>query len=121
MFIVAANHISIMIPYSSHVFLKEKFILWQKQNISQIGVFFFSAVHAIPVNRQRGIVIRPVRRALKVIDSGEIIRNFFQKKDGCRNGEIIKPKKGVAFFACKSSVSILPVVSLGFEKDIKHQ
>lgn len=82
---------------------------------NKIGEFFFSAVHAIPVDRQRGIVIRPVRRALNVIDSGEIL-GIFPEGRRCRNGEIIKPKKGVAFFACKSNVLILPVAIVGIKK-----
>ncbi|WP_156288596.1 lysophospholipid acyltransferase family protein [Oceanobacillus salinisoli] len=116
-FIIAANHISGYDPLLLSCILKRKIHFMAKVELfrNKLGQLFFSAVHAIPVDRQKGIVIRPVRRALKVINQGEVL-GIFPEGRRCRNGEIIKPKNGVAFFACKSNVPILPVAIVEMKK-----
>ncbi|WP_249870022.1 lysophospholipid acyltransferase family protein [Oceanobacillus saliphilus] len=116
-FIIAANHSSNYDPLLLSCNFTRKIHFLAKAELFRCKFlnYFFSAVHAIPVDRNTGIVIRPVRKALKIINRGEML-GIFPEGKRCRNGEIIQPKKGVAFFACKANVPILPVAIVGVKK-----
>ncbi|WP_199426886.1 lysophospholipid acyltransferase family protein [Thermaerobacillus caldiproteolyticus] len=108
--IVAANHISNYDPIIlSSIFHRKIHFLAKKELFQRrFTNWFFQKFHAIPVDRQSGIVIRPVRRSLKVIENGEVL-GIFPEGKRCKNGESIKPKKGVAFFGLKTGAPVLPV------------
>lgn len=116
-FIIASNHISNYDPLLLSCILKRKIHFLAKAELfrNQLCKTFFTAVHAIPIDRQKGIVIRPVRKALKVINNGGNL-GIFPEGKRCKSGEVIQPKKGVAFIACKTNVPILPVAIVGIKK-----
>ncbi|MDR9797082.1 lysophospholipid acyltransferase family protein [Aeribacillus pallidus] len=70
--------------------------------------WLFQKLHAIPVDRQSGMVIRPVRRSLKVIENGEVF-GIFPEGKRCKNGERVNPKKRGSFFGLKTGAPVLPV------------
>lgn len=115
--IVAANHVSNYDPILLSCILKQKIHFMAKAELfhNRFLKRFFTAVYAIPVDRQSGIVIRPVRRILQIIKSGEVF-GIFPEGQRCKNGELVQPKKGVAFFACKTNVPILPIAIIGVNK-----
>ncbi|UOE75864.1 lysophospholipid acyltransferase family protein [Parageobacillus thermoglucosidasius] len=108
--IVAANHTSNYDPVILFSIFNRKIHFLAKKELFQrrISNWFFQKLHAIPVDRQSGIVIRPVRRALKVIENGGVL-GIFPEGKRCKNGEIVKPKKGVAFLGIKTGAPVLPV------------
>jgi 1-acyl-sn-glycerol-3-phosphate acyltransferase len=115
--IVAANHVSNYDPVVLSCILKRKIHFMAKAELFR-NLFLntvFSALLAIPVNRQSGIVIRPVRKILKIIQSGEVF-GIFPEGKRCKNGEVVEPKNGVAYFACKTDVPILPIAIIGINK-----
>ncbi|MEC5423934.1 lysophospholipid acyltransferase family protein [Virgibacillus sp. C22-A2] len=116
-FIVAANHSSNYDPILLSCIIKREIHFMAKVELfrNRLCKYFFSEIHAIPIDRQKGIVIRPVRNVLKVLDRGEVF-GIFPEGRRCKNGEIIQPKKGVAFFACKTNVPIVPVAIVGVKK-----
>jgi 1-acyl-sn-glycerol-3-phosphate acyltransferase len=89
---------AIMILLFFSVSLIEKFIFLAKKELFQRRMtnWLFQKLHAIPVDRQSGMVIRPVRRSLKVIENGEVF-GIFPEGKRCKNGEVSIRKKGVAF------------------------
>jgi 1-acyl-sn-glycerol-3-phosphate acyltransferase len=108
--IVAANHISNYDPVILFSIFNRKIHFLAKKELFQrrITNWFFQKLHAIPVDRQSGIVIRPVRRSLKVIENGEVF-GIFPEGKRCKNGESVKPKKGVAFLGVKTGAPVLPI------------
>lgn len=115
--IVAANHSSNFDPIILSTLFERKIHFIAKHELfrTRISNWFFQKLHAIPVDRNSGIAIRPVRCSLKVIHSGEIF-GIFPEGQRCRNGEIIQPKKGVAFFGLKTGAPILPIALIGVKK-----
>lgn len=116
-FIVAANHVSNYDPILLSCILKRKIHFMAKAELFRNRFLkrFFTSLYAIPVNRQSGIVIRPIRQILKIIHSGEVF-GIFPEGQRCKNGEIVQPKKGVAFFASKTNVPILSIAIIGVNK-----
>ncbi|MED1421035.1 lysophospholipid acyltransferase family protein [Bacillus smithii] len=106
--IVAANHVSNYDPILLSCVLKRKIHFMAKAELfrNRFLKWFFTALYAIPVNRQSGIVIRPVRQSLQVLNNGEVF-GIFPEGKRCKNGEVVQPKQGVAFIACKTNVPIL--------------
>ncbi|WP_017728191.1 lysophospholipid acyltransferase family protein [Halalkalibacterium ligniniphilum] len=115
--IVAANHVSNYDPFLLSCIFKRNIHFMAKAELfhNRFLKWFFTNLYAIPVERQSGIVIRPVRQALKVIHSGEIF-GIFPEGKRCKNGEVVQPKKGVAFFACKTNVPVIPIAIIGVDK-----
>jgi 1-acyl-sn-glycerol-3-phosphate acyltransferase len=120
--IVAANHISNYDPVLLSCILKRKIHFIAKAELFRNWFFktIFLALLAIPVNRQSGIVIRPVRKILKLIERGEVF-GIFPEGKRCLAGELVQPKKGVAYFACKTDVRFFLLRLLGLIKGIEHQ
>ncbi|WP_044894443.1 lysophospholipid acyltransferase family protein [Bacillus alveayuensis] len=108
--IVAANHISNYDPVILFSIFNRKIHFLAKKKLFERRMtnWLFQKLHAIPVDRQSGIVIRPVRRSLKVIENGEVF-GIFPEGKRCKNGESVKPKKGVAFLGLKTGAPVLPV------------
>lgn len=114
--IIAANHVSNYDPLLLACLFKRKIHFLAKAELfrSRFLRWFFTSVHVIPVDRQSGIVIRPVRQSLTILKRGEILGVFPEGKR-CKKGEVVHPKKGVAFFACKTNVPILPIALIGIK------
>ncbi|MET3698402.1 1-acyl-sn-glycerol-3-phosphate acyltransferase [Bacillus oleivorans] len=119
-FIIAANHVSNYDPILLSCLLKRKIYFMAKAELfrNRFLHWFFTAVYAIPVDRTSGIVIRPVRKALRVINNGEMF-GIFPEGKRCKNGEIVQPKKGVAFLASKTDTPILPISIIGVKKGFR--
>ncbi|MFB4166187.1 lysophospholipid acyltransferase family protein [Alteribacillus sp. JSM 102045] len=102
--IVAANHISNYDPLLLSCVMKRNIHFMAKAELfrNRFLKWFFTAVYVISVDRQSKIVIRPVRQALRIINSGEV-SGIFPEGKRCKNGELVQPKKGVAFIACKTN------------------
>ncbi|AXF54941.1 lysophospholipid acyltransferase family protein [Salicibibacter kimchii] len=109
-FIIAANHQSFFDPIILSGMSKRPIHFMAKSELFKFPLsnWFLRQVHAIPVDRKSGIVIRPVRHSLKVIKRGEWF-GIFPEGKRCKIGETVPPKKGVAFLSRQSSVPILPV------------
>ncbi|WP_051302306.1 lysophospholipid acyltransferase family protein [Salibacterium aidingense] len=109
-FIISSNHISCYDPILLSLLLERKMYFLAKMELCDHWLTngLFKKLPVIPVDRQSGIVIRPVRKTLRLLKEGEIVGVF---PEGTRvpNGEKVMPKKGVAFFAVKSEVPVLPV------------
>lgn len=118
--IVAANHISNYDPLLLACIIKRKIHFMAKIELfrNRFLKMFFTKLHAVPIDRQSGIVIRPVRQILKIIDSGEVV-GIFPEGKRCKTGEIVQPKKGIAFFACKKKAPILPIAIIGIKKGFR--
>ena len=119
-FIIAANHVSNYDPVLLSCFLKRKVYFMAKAELfrNRFLHWFFTTVYAIPVDRTNGMVIRPVRKALRVIEDGELF-GIFPEGKRCKNGEIVQPKKGVAFLASKTETPILPISIIGVKKGFR--
>lgn len=118
--IIAANHVSNYDPILLSCILKRRIHFMAKAELFRNRFLkrFFTAVYEIPVDRQNGMVIRPVRYILKIIREGEVF-GIFPEGKRCKKGELIKPKKGVAFFACKTNAPIVPIAIIGVKKGIR--
>ncbi|HWO75959.1 MAG TPA: lysophospholipid acyltransferase family protein [Bacillus sp. (in: firmicutes)] len=119
-FIIAANHVSNYDPILLSCLLKRKVYFMAKAELfrNRFSHWFFTHVYAIPVDRTSGVVIRPVRKALKVIKDGELF-GIFPEGKRCNDGEIVEPKKGVAFLASKTETPILPISIIGIKKGFR--
>ncbi|MBB6449107.1 1-acyl-sn-glycerol-3-phosphate acyltransferase [Geomicrobium halophilum] len=108
--IIAANHISSYDPIIlSGTFSRKIHFLAKNELFSNhFSNWFLRKLHAVPVDRSSGIVIRPVRHVIKIIRRGDIF-GIFPEGKRCKIGENVKPKKGVAFFGSKTGAPILPV------------
>lgn len=108
-YIVASNHCTVYDPILIGCIIKRRVHFLAKIELFRNRFFewFFAKLYAIPVNR-RGMVIRPVRRVLKILDEGEVF-GIFPEGKRCKDGENIQPKKGVAFFALKTNTPIVPI------------
>lgn len=118
--IIAANHVSNYDPILLSCLIKRKIHFMAKAELFRyrFSSWFFTTIHAIAVDRRSGIVIKPVRQALKVINSGEVL-GIFPEGKRCKNGEAVQPKKGVAFFAWKTNAPILPIAIIGVKKGVR--
>ncbi len=118
--IVAANHVSNYDPVLLSCVLQRNIHFMAKAELfrNRFLKWFFTAVYAIPVDRQSDIVIRPVRQTLRIIDNGEVF-GIFPEGKRCKNGELVQPKKGVAFIACKTNAPILPIAIIGVKKGVR--
>lgn len=115
--IVAANHTSNYDPIILFSLFERKIHFLAKHELfrTRLSNWIFQNLHAIPVDRDSGIAIRPVRYSLKVIHRGEIF-GIFPEGQRCRNGEMIQPKKGIAFLGLKAGAPILPIALIGGKK-----
>ncbi|SDI27300.1 lysophospholipid acyltransferase family protein [Natribacillus halophilus] len=115
--IIAANHDSYFDPIIlSGVFKKPIHFMAKTELFShRFGSWFLRQLHAIPVDRKSGIVIRPVRQALNTIEQGELF-GIFPEGTRCKPGETVRPKKGVAFLGRKTEVPIVPVTIIKGKK-----
>ncbi|MBM7583596.1 1-acyl-sn-glycerol-3-phosphate acyltransferase [Bacillus pakistanensis] len=118
--IIAANHVSNYDPILLSCVIKRKIHFMAKAELfhNRFLKWFFTSINMIPVDRHSGIVIRPVRQGLKVINNGEVF-GIFPEGKRCKNGEIVQPKKGVAFIARKTNTPILPIVIIGVKKGFR--
>jgi 1-acyl-sn-glycerol-3-phosphate acyltransferase len=119
--IIAINHASNYDPIILGSIIKRKIhFLAKKELYSYSGSnWFFSKLHAIPVDRRSGNVIKAVRCCLRAINNGEVL-GIFPEGKRCNNGEIVQPKKGVAFFAMKTGASVIPVAITGVSKGLRN-
>ncbi|REJ15966.1 MAG: 1-acyl-sn-glycerol-3-phosphate acyltransferase [Bacillaceae bacterium] len=108
--IVAASHTSNYDPVILFSIFNRKIHFLAKKELYQRRMtnWLFQKLHAIPVDRQSGMVIRPVRRSLKVIENGEVF-GILPKGKRCKNGESVNPKKRGSFFGLKTGAPVLPV------------
>ncbi|WP_425500410.1 lysophospholipid acyltransferase family protein [Piscibacillus halophilus] len=92
-YIVASNHCTVYDPILIGCIIKRRVHFLAKIELFRNRFFewFFAKLYAIPVNR-RGMVIRPVRRVLKILDEGEVF-GIFPEGKRCKDGENIQPKK----------------------------
>lgn len=120
-FIIAANHQSFFDPIILSGMFKRPIHFLAKNELFKLPFlnWLLRQLHAIPVDRKSGVVIRPVRHSLKVIGRGECF-GIFPEGKRCKIGETIQPKKGVAFLSRKSSVPILPVSIVWGNKTLKR-
>ncbi|WP_408006334.1 lysophospholipid acyltransferase family protein [Pseudalkalibacillus sp. A8] len=118
--IIAANHVSNYDPILLCCLLKRKIYFLAKAELfrNRLLHWFFTSVHTIPVDRKSGVVIRPVRKALEVINNGEVF-GIFPEGKRCKNREIVQPKKGVAFLAYHTKTPVLPVSIIGVKKGFR--
>ncbi|WP_026584325.1 lysophospholipid acyltransferase family protein [Bacillus sp. J33] len=118
--IVAAKHVSNYDPIllSCMFDWKNHFMAKAELFCNFFSKWFFTNVYAFPVDRQSGIAIRPIRRALAIIKTGDVF-GIFPEGKRCKNGEIVQPKKGVAFIASKTNAPILPIAIIGINKGIR--
>jgi 1-acyl-sn-glycerol-3-phosphate acyltransferase len=119
-FIVASNHTSNYDPILLIGILTKEIHFLAKQELFKYRItrWFFENLNVIPVDRQSGIVIRPVRRSLNVIKEGNVY-GIFPEGTRCRNGKKVNPKKGVGFMACQTGSPILPVAIVGVGKGLR--
>ncbi|MFC0273936.1 lysophospholipid acyltransferase family protein [Metabacillus herbersteinensis] len=115
-YIVAANHISNYDPLVLSCTIMRKIHYMAKVELfrSRFSSCFFTALHAIPIDRHGGNPIRPVRKVLKIIGDGEIFGIFPEGKRR-KNEKEIPPKRGVGYFASKTGIPILPVAIIFLE------
>ncbi|WP_018922765.1 lysophospholipid acyltransferase family protein [Salsuginibacillus kocurii] len=108
--IISSNHCSIGDPILISLMMKREIHFLAKIELFQFNLarWFFHQINAIPVNRSSGVVIRPVRKALNLLEEGRIV-GVFPEGTRIKNGKWVEPKKGVAFFAMKSGVPVFPV------------
>lgn len=118
--IVAANHVSNYDPILLSCMFDWKIHFMAKSELFRnfISKWFFTSVYAFPVDRQSGIAIRPIRQALAIINTGKVF-GIFPEGKRCKNGEMVQPKKGVAFIAAKTNAPILPIAIIGVKKGIR--
>ncbi|WP_209125159.1 1-acyl-sn-glycerol-3-phosphate acyltransferase [Alkalihalobacillus sp. BA299] len=116
--IIASNHVSNYDPIILMCLLNRKVHFLAKQELFKFPItnWFFKKVHAIPVNRKTGIVIRAVRHSLSVLKEEKVL-GIFPEGTRCKNSKKTKPKRGVGFFAYKSESPILPIALVGVEKE----
>jgi 1-acyl-sn-glycerol-3-phosphate acyltransferase len=109
-FIISANHLSCADPVIIASLFERHIHFLAKQELFQTAVsnWFFNELEMIRVNRYSGSVIRPVRQTLRLLREGEVI-GIFPEGTRVKEGTIQEPKRGVAFFAVKSGVPVLPV------------
>ncbi|MFB4164309.1 lysophospholipid acyltransferase family protein [Alteribacillus sp. JSM 102045] len=109
-FIISSNHTSNYDPILiSLIFEKEIHFLAKAELCKhRFTNCFFKKLHIIPVNRQNGIVIRPVRKTLKLLEEGKVV-GIFPEGTRVTNGKKVEPKQGVAFFGIKSKAPIVPI------------
>ncbi|REJ21985.1 MAG: hypothetical protein C6W54_15785 [Bacillaceae bacterium] len=96
--IVAASHTSNYDPVILFSIFNRKIHFLAKKELFQrrMANWLFQKLHAIPVDRQSGMVIRSVRRSLKVIENGKCLEFSLKVKD-VKTGKVSIRKKGVAF------------------------
>jgi 1-acyl-sn-glycerol-3-phosphate acyltransferase len=118
--IVAANHVSNYDPILLSCMFDWKIHFMAKAELFRnfFSKWFFTSVYAFPVDRQSGIAIRPIRQALAIINTGKVF-GIFPEGKRCKNGEMVQPKKGVAFIAAKTNAPILPIAIIGVKKGIR--
>lgn len=122
--IVAANHGSGYDPIILGTIIKRNIHFLAKKELFSCFAsrWFLSKLHGIPVDRSSGNAIRPVRCCLRLLNHGEVL-GIFPEGKRCKPGEIVQPKKGVAYFAVKTGAPIVPValvgVAKGFRKPVK--
>jgi 1-acyl-sn-glycerol-3-phosphate acyltransferase len=108
--IVSSNHTSSLDPIFIGLILDSPVYFMAKKELfrTKIGAWFFTAMKAISIDRNAYMLIRPIRKILTLLERKEVVGIFPEgkrvKKD--RKG---KPKNGVAFFALKARVPVLPV------------
>ncbi|MDQ0338999.1 1-acyl-sn-glycerol-3-phosphate acyltransferase [Caldalkalibacillus uzonensis] len=119
--IVAANHISNHDPIVIGYALERPIHFLAKKELFrfQWSAWLFHKLHAIPVDRQGGSVIRAVRRALAVLERAEVF-GIFPEGTRCKEGEEVRPKKGVAFFSCKTGAPVLPVAIIRGKRRLRR-
>lgn len=118
--IIAANHVSNYDPILLSCVMKRKIHFMAKAELfrNRFLKWLFTSINMIPIDRHSGIVIRPVRQGLNVINNGEVF-GIFPEGKRCKNGEVVQPKKGVAFIACKTNTPILPIAIIGIKKGFR--
>lgn len=117
--IIAANHVSNYDPIILMSLINRKIHFLAKKELfsNRFSHWFFSKIHAIPVDRSGGPVIRSVRQALRIINEGEVF-GIFPEGTRCRYDEWIQPKKGVRFFAVKTEAPIIPIALVNITKGL---
>lgn len=83
--------------------------------LSRYFAVFFKKLHAIPVDRKSGNVIRAVRHSLNIVKEGNLL-GIFPEGTRCKSGKRVEPRRGVGFVAHKSKAPVLPVALVGVEK-----
>ncbi len=106
--ILCANHVHLLDPFSVGMNTKRVVNFMAKKDLFKgwFGQWFFSRLHAIPVNRD-GNDAYSLKRALKVIDSQELLGIF---PEGTREkGEVLSFKPGVSMLSVRTKTPLIPI------------
>ncbi|MFC5711555.1 lysophospholipid acyltransferase family protein [Thalassorhabdus alkalitolerans] len=108
--ILSSNHINFFDPVFLGILVKRDIHFLAKIELfsSRLTRSLMLKLHTIPVNRQSGNAIRPVRRALKLLEEGQVV-GIFPEGTRIPTGKRVEPAKGVGFFGVKTGVPIVPV------------
>ncbi|WP_216830648.1 lysophospholipid acyltransferase family protein [Alkalihalobacterium elongatum] len=115
--IIAANHVSHYDPIIIMCLVKRKIHFLAKVELFKFKItrWFFRKVHAIPIDRNSKNMIRSIRESISTLDEDKVL-GIFPEGKRLRVNEVVKPKKGVGFFALKSQAPILPISIIGLEQ-----
>ncbi len=114
--IICANHIHLLDPFAVGINTKRVISFMAKKEIfkSKIGAWFFTKLHAIPVNRD-GNDAYSLKKALGVINSNELL-GIFPEGTREKEGKTLKFKPGVSMLSIKTQTPLIPVFIEGSYK-----
>ncbi|UTR14733.1 1-acyl-sn-glycerol-3-phosphate acyltransferase [Salipaludibacillus sp. LMS25] len=108
--IISSNHTSSLDPILIGLIFDKPVHFMAKKELfkTKIGRWFFTSMNAISIDRYAHMLIRPVRKVFTLLEREKVIGVFPEgkrvKKE--RKGKL---KNGVAFFALKANVPVLPI------------
>jgi len=115
-FIIASNHLSYLDPPIIGIASPRKLHYLAKSSLFKVPIlnFLIKIYGGIPIEREKEYSIS-IRKGLEILKNGDGLVIF---PEGTRNpkGEVKIPKKGVAFLAYKTGVSVIPVKIKGAAK-----
>jgi 1-acyl-sn-glycerol-3-phosphate acyltransferase len=107
--IYCANHIQALDPLPMFCISKRKVHILAKAELYKRWIFrkILLGMNTIPVNRGKSDV-KAVRECLKVLKDGEIL-GIFPEGTRVKEGETKEPEAGIALFAVKQKVPVVPI------------
>ncbi|NLK38128.1 MAG: 1-acyl-sn-glycerol-3-phosphate acyltransferase [Epulopiscium sp.] len=118
--ILCANHISNYDPITMAIFLKRLPHYMAKKELFSVPVvgWLIRHLNAFPVDRSTADM-NAFKMAVKVLKSGELV-GMFAQGTRVKEGEEKAAKAGVALFAMKADVPVIPVAISGSCKLFSH-
>jgi len=109
-FIICANHISNLDPVLLVAFVRRNVRFMAKHELYKIPVLggILTAVGAFPVNRE-AVEITSIKHALGLLKKGEVMGIFAQGSRATSEVDEESGKAGVAMFAVRANVPVVPV------------